>query len=170
MDANVCCLRPFDFAAPYVFVAEGDHVANGVIKAPAGCELMRHCYLEALGYNHRRVVWNELGTLFSHAVQDLDLTQYVLPSQVFSPIAFSEIVDHVRGHSRYDIPSDAYAIHLYQEMWRRNRLDKDREYPADSIYEQLRRRVGMPADGRRLAPQPPRWREWLKRISLRRAG
>ncbi len=170
VDANVCCLRPFDFAAPYVFAAEGDHVANGVFKAPAGCELLRRCCAEAARYNHRRVVWNELGELFSRAVHDLRLAHYVLPPRVFSPIPFSEIVEHVRGRRRCDIPPDSYAIHLYHEMWRRNRLDKHQQYPADSIYEQLRRRVGMPAEDRRSTPRRPPWREWLRRISLRRAA
>jgi hypothetical protein len=168
VDADICCLRAFDFAAPYVFVAEGDHIANGVIKAPAGCELMRRCYEEAARCDHRRVVWNELGTVFSQAVQDLRLTEYVLPPQVFSPIPFGEIVDHVRGRRHCDIPHESYAIHLYQEMWRRNRLDKYREYPADSIYERLRRQAGVPAAAaRRIAPY---WREWLNRFRLRWAG
>ena len=170
VDADICCLRAFDFAAPYVFVAEGDHVANGVIKAPAGCELMRRCYEEAVCYNHRRVVWNELGGIFSRAVHDLHLTEYVLPSRVFSPIAFSEIVDHVRGRRRCDIPSDSHAVHLYQEMWRRNRLNKYHEYPADSIYERLRHRVGMPEQDRQPAPRGLGWREWLSWASPRRAG
>ena len=39
VDADIFCLRPFVFEAPYVFGAEGESVASGVIKMPRGCEL-----------------------------------------------------------------------------------------------------------------------------------
>ena len=36
VDTDVFCLKPFDFAAPYVFGAEDKPVASGVIKMPRG--------------------------------------------------------------------------------------------------------------------------------------
>jgi hypothetical protein len=47
VDADVFCLKPFDFAAPYVFGAEDKPVASGIIKMPRGCLLAEMCYESA---------------------------------------------------------------------------------------------------------------------------
>jgi hypothetical protein len=166
VDADVFCLRPFDFDAPYVLGAEDKPVANGVIKAPAGCELMRRCSEEAANYDPRNVIWNELGDVLARAVHDLGLMHYVRPPHVFSPIPFYEVVDHVRGRKRFAISSESYAVHLYHEMWRRKRLNKFGRFPDDSVFEQLRRRAGMP-----MPPLPgPHWLSWLRQIPHKLLG
>jgi hypothetical protein len=164
VDADVFCLRPFHFAAPYVFGAEDKPVANGVIKAPAGCELMRRCYEEAARYDHQSVVWNELGDIFSNAVLGLGLASSVLPPQVFSPIPFYEIVDYVCGRRQFTVSPESYGIHLYNEMWRRKGLNKYRRYPAQSIFEQLRQRVvGLSAPMGPSVYAFPRWWDRMRR-------
>jgi hypothetical protein len=35
---------------------------------------------------------------------------------------------------------DVYAVHLWNEMWRRNQRDKDETYDPGCLYEQLKRR------------------------------
>jgi hypothetical protein len=164
VDADVFCLRPFDFAADYVFGAEDKPVANGVLKAPAGCELMRRCYTEAACYDHRGLLWNELGDILARAVSDLGLERYVLSSRVFSPIAFDEVADYVRGRRSFTMPADSYAVHLYNEMLRRKRLSKYRDYPAGSVLAQLRQRVGLPA---RLRAPSLGARRWLDQLAVR---
>jgi hypothetical protein len=44
VDADIFCLKPFDFTAPYVFGFEGTSVASGVIKMPRGCDLAERCF------------------------------------------------------------------------------------------------------------------------------
>lgn len=143
VDTDVFCLHAFDFEAPYVLGAEDKPVANGVIKAPAGCELMRRTYEAARDYDYRTILWNELTDILTRNVIDLGLARYVLPSHIFSPIAFDEIPDCVRGQREFSIGSESYAVHLYNEMWRRNHLDKHDRYPEGSLYEWLRSQSGV---------------------------
>lgn len=124
VDTDVFCLRPFAFHEPYVFGAEDKPVANGVIKAPVGSELMQRVYAESSQVNHDRVIWNELGDIFSKHVISLGLARYIQPSKVFSPTPYYDIPAIVGSNHSIQIPSESHGMHLYQETWRRNGLDK----------------------------------------------
>lgn len=139
VDADIFCLRPFDFAAPYVFGLEGTAVASGVIKMPAGCELAQRCYESARRVDPATIRWIELVQILQRNVHDLDLLRYVLPQHTFSPIPWREIPQQVTGRKRFTIPAESHGVHLYNEMWRRNRLDKWRRYPSTSVLNILRR-------------------------------
>src|SRR5882757_9078074 len=60
VDTDVFCLKPFDFAAPYVFGAEEKPVASGIIKMPRGCLLAEMCYDSARRVDPSTITWNEL--------------------------------------------------------------------------------------------------------------
>ncbi len=124
VDTDVFCLRPFVFREPYVFGAEDKPVANGVIKAPAGSVLMQRVFAESSQVDHSRVIWNELGDIFSKHVIALGLLQYVQPSKVFSPTPYYDIPTLVRSNHSIRIPAESFGMHLYQEIWRRRGLDK----------------------------------------------
>ena len=40
-------------------------------------------------------------------------------------------------------PSENYAVHLYNEVWRRNGCDKNAIYEQGCLYEQLKQRYGV---------------------------
>jgi hypothetical protein len=143
VDTDVFCLRPFEFSAPYVFGAEDKPVASGVIKVPRDSELMRQCYARARDVDSHSVLWNEYADLLADGVRRLNLMEYVLDPVVFSPVVWREIPNYVRGSRVYSRWSGSYAVHLYNEMWRRNRLDKNRPYGPTSILEILARETAL---------------------------
>jgi hypothetical protein len=159
VDMDVFCLKPFTFAAPYVLGAEDKPVANGVIKAPRGCGLMKRICREAQEIDLTKVWWNETGDIVGQAVADLGLMRFVLPAETFSPIIWHELPDYARGKRRFQPQDRSYAVHLYHEMWRRKKVDKWRSHGPDSIVEILKRHTGVevPAADQRRA----NWSRWL---------
>lgn len=139
VDADIFCLKPFDFTAPYVFGFEGAGIASGVIKMPRGCDLAERCFNLASRVDPATIVWTELVKILDANVRDLRLTEYVLPQRTFSPIDWREIPKYVTGRKTFAIPTNSHAVHLYNEMWRRHHLDKHRRYPTTSILNILRR-------------------------------
>jgi capsular polysaccharide synthesis protein len=139
VDADVFCLKAFDFAAPYVFGAEEKPVASGVLKMPRGCPLAELCYESARRVDPDTIVWNELVNILERGVRDLSLMPYVLPKETFSPIVWRDVPAYAQGEKLFAPSTHSYAVHLYNEMWRRNRLDKWRQYPPNSVLNVLRR-------------------------------
>jgi hypothetical protein len=152
VDADIFCLKCFDFSAPYVFGFEGTGVASGVIKMPRGCELAQRCFDLASRVDPATIVWIELVKILEAGVRDLGLIDYVLPQHTFSPIDWREIPKYVTGRKTFDIPENSYAVHLYNEMWRRHKLDKHRRYPANSVLNVLRRHAGIESLDTELPP------------------
>ncbi len=174
VDTDVFCLKPFDFAAEYVFGAEDKPVASGVLKMPRGCELARQCYEMAVRINPAAIVWNELVALLEHNVRQLRLMHYVLPAKTFSPILWRNVPDYVLGRKKFVPSRHSYAVHLYNEMWRRNNLDKAGPYPPDSVIHVLCRLTGIDQDAAAattLPMTPPHRRGLFKRYwPFRRAA
>ena len=143
VDTDVFCLKPFDFDAPYVFGAEDKPVATGIIKMPQGSPLAQRCYESACRVNRKKIVWNELAVILEHSVRELNLMSYVLPPEVFSPIVWSEVPEYVRGEKLFVRSPRSHAVHLYNEMWRRNNLDKWGRHPSSSVMNVLCRLTGI---------------------------
>jgi hypothetical protein len=143
VDADVFCLKPFDFAAPYVFGAEERPVASGILKMPRGCLLAERCYESARRIDPGTIVWNELVDILERYVRELSLTTYVLPKETFSPIDWRDVPDHVKGRKHFVLSSRSYAVHLYNEMWRRNNLNKWCRYPSSSVLNVLCRHAKL---------------------------
>lgn len=152
VDTDVFCLQPFDFAAPYVFGAEDKPVASGVIKMPLGSPLAQRRFELASQVRPDTIIWNELVMILERSVRELDLMKYVLPPHVFSPIVWHEVPDYVRGKKSFIPGDESCAVHLYNEMWRRKKLDKWGVYPQASVISVLRRQVGW--DDRDNLPRP----------------
>ena len=124
VDTDVFCIRPFSFEEPYVFGAEDKPVANGIIKVPQRCKIMQSVYAQACEIDPSRIVWNELGELLAQKVIASGMLKYVKSSSVFSPIPFHEMSDLVQSGRSFRLPRDTHAVHLYQEICRRDRLNK----------------------------------------------
>ena len=44
------------------------------------------------------------------------------------------------GNDTFDLENECYGVHLWNEYWRNNNIDKNGSYPKNSLYEQLKRR------------------------------
>ncbi len=145
IDSDLICLRPFDFPDQYVFSSEravGNEFINcGAIKAPAGSELLAYAWDTCQRKNPADLVWGEVGPkLIAEAIRRFSLEEYVKRYYVFCPIGYSEWQNILDGNATWEIDEATYAIHLWNEFWRRGGQDKNGRYHPDCLYEQLNRK------------------------------
>ena len=160
VDTDEICLAPFPSESEYVFSSQavqrtkGDSLpksqqANvGVLKAPAGSEIFGHCFDTASRRNSDDVTWGETGPiLIAKAIEKFELNDFVAHYRDYCPIDWWQYQRLTQPNSHGALLDELqmarhkpYGIHLWNEMWRREGLDKDKEYPRTSIYEHLKRR------------------------------
>ncbi len=175
-DLDAVCLQPFDFVDEHVLGYEREplgewHVANGLIKAPAGSPLMEYCWEHASAADPTRLRWGQMGPrLVAKAVAAVDTPVRILDPNAFYPINHWQAWRLVRERK---VPIHSYSIHLWNSKWRREGLSPDAVYDPRSIYEQLKRKHGVlsPSD----APRgDPGWRRtarcWRRQMLYAVAG
>lgn len=144
-DTDVICLKPFSFPEEYVFASEennGTQIANnGIIKAPVASDVMAYACQICRSKNPEQLMWGETGPrLLDEAVRLFSLEKYLKPSQVFSPLGYVDWAKVLDPGANLVLDQTTYAVHLWNEMWRRDQRDKNAEYHPDCLYEQLKRR------------------------------
>ena len=144
-DTDTICLKEFDFKENYVFSSEvhkGLEVINsGIVKAPAGSEVMAYAWGVCQTKDPERLVWGETGPrLMAEAVRKYSLESYTKPHNVFCPIGYSEWQTVLAPDVEAATHNNSYAIHLWNEKWRSAGQDKNAEYHPDCLYERLKRR------------------------------
>lgn len=157
VDSDVVCLKPFRFESDHVFVKEHVKrnqldrirkrysVTNWVIKAPKGSKIMNFCYRVSAERDPNTLSWGETGPrLFRSAVAELEMEEFALLQEYLFPIGAEQWKQFINGSFLADrkwnaSANRAYAMHLYNEMWRRGGRDKNDTFPENSIYERLKR-------------------------------
>jgi hypothetical protein len=159
VDADMVCLKPFPLRPDYVFASElvqklahamwkrPYQIASCLIRTPIGSEIMNYCYSEAAKSDPTKLRWGETGPhLMTTAVQKFGMQPYVTPSYAFCPVnpwQWTQLISSLaRGNSgmRTIAKYSPYAVHLWHERWRRQKIDKNATFSPNSIYEQLKRR------------------------------
>jgi Glycosyltransferase sugar-binding region containing DXD motif/Alpha 1,4-glycosyltransferase conserved region len=145
VDADTICLRPFHFSDDYVFSSEGINgrqlVNLGAIKVPPGSCVMKYTWDACERMNTGELKWSHCGpTLLGQAVETCSLQQYVQPSDVFCPVHFSTWEQVLDPSIRWDFNEQTRAVHLWNELWRRSGQDKNAQYSAGCLYEELKQR------------------------------
>jgi hypothetical protein len=145
IDTDLVCLKPFDFPEEYVFSSEravGNEFINvGAIKAPAGSELMAYAWDVCMGKDREELVWGEVGPrLMADGVKKFSLERYVRRPEAFCPIGYGDWQKILEPGVSWEMGAATYAIHLWNESWRRAAQDKNRRYHPDCLYEQLQRK------------------------------
>lgn len=147
-DTDVICLRPFDFNEPYVFASErreddpSDMVTTCVIKCPKESELMQSCIdrasLARMAHGER-LKWGVIGPqLLSQLVAQHNLTEFAQSHEVFCPWHWWKADRDPLGSWFPPDLTGSYALHLWQEAWNRNDLDKNGTFPSNCLYERLK--------------------------------
>jgi mannosyltransferase OCH1-like enzyme len=145
IDSDLVCLKPFDFPDEYVFSSElavgSEFINSGAIKAPVGSELLAYAWDICLRKNPAALVWGEIGPkLIAEAIRKFSLEKFVQRYYVFCPIGYSDWSRILDGNVTWEFDETTYAIHLWNEFWRRMEQDKNRRYDPNCLYEQLNRR------------------------------
>jgi mannosyltransferase OCH1-like enzyme len=145
-DADMVCLRPFDFGREHVFSSEltrdGHEVVNaGVIKSPAGGHAARFAWETCRAKDTSRLVWGETGPrLVAEAVEKFSLGACVEPHHVFCPVPLVEWETLTEPRAAPEFAETTRAVHLWNEAWRRTGRDKNGVYHPGCLYERLKRR------------------------------
>src|SRR5215207_9094142 len=138
-DTDVVCLKPFAFPGEYVFSSEEHKGApfanNGVMKAPAGSELLAHLCGVCRAKDPAELLWGETGPkLLNEAVKSFALEQYVEQPRVFCPFGYLEWEAALDPDARPAFDESTRAVHLWNEMWRRAGRDKDGRHHPGCLY------------------------------------
>lgn len=146
VDTDMVCLQPFDFADAYVFSSEmsdgQDVITSGAIKAPAGSKVMSYAWNVCQRKSIENLTWGETGPrLMDEAVRRFSLQKFTRPSSVFCPISYSDWKKVLQPGEIQLFDKTTYALHLWNEMWRRAALDKNQAFHPQCLYEELKRKT-----------------------------
>jgi mannosyltransferase OCH1-like enzyme len=144
-DTDVICLKPFSFPDEYVFATEetnGAEIANnGIIKAPVASPLMAYVCRVCRSKDPARLRWGETGPrLLDAAVKHFSLEKYLKPHEVFCPLGYLDWASALDPDEHHVFDRATYAVHLWNEMWRRGQRDKNEQYHPNCLYEQFKRK------------------------------
>ena len=144
-DTDTVCLKPLALPQEYVFSSElvsGRVVVNcGVIKAPSGSEVMRRAWSVCETRSPEALVWGETGSrLMGESVRRCFLEPFVMDPDAFCPIGFRDWATVLDPTRTWTWGGGVYAVHLWNEMWRRGERDKDARYDPACLYERLKGR------------------------------
>ncbi len=151
-DTDVVLLKPLSFLEEqeYWFCSEygmekdegnklttRTKIASCFLKVPKGSVVMQDCFERAMSTDLTTAEWAATGPqLLDNVVSRHGLEKSVLQPNAICPLPFWETAKLLSG--MYTLPSDSYAIHFYNEMFRRNFFDKNAAYPDFCIYERLK--------------------------------
>lgn len=147
IDTDAICLRYFNVRSQYCFSTEWRYqdrqaymVNNGFIKSPPGAPFLA----DLLGYiesqSHAHVRWGDFGPrLITDVLRNYDSGRYICEPDRFCPVNWDEMHKLING-AEITLRDDCYAIHLWNDMWKRYNLNKDGNYHPESIFEKLKQK------------------------------
>ena len=104
---------------------------------------MQHCWDICQSKDPEKIVWGGVGPrLIRNAVNEV-FPQYqkdVVKPAVFCPVGFASWVTFVNPNFNINFGNETYCVHMWNEMWRRNNIDKSGVFHADCYYEKLKKR------------------------------
>lgn len=158
-DMDLVALRPIAFEDEHVFSSEeargGQYVTTSFIQAPAGSPVMQRAWDLCAAKDRTQIRWGETGpALLREVVESLGMQPFVRPPEVFCPLPYPRWESLLEAAAP-TLPAATAAVHLWNEMWRRNGKEKDAQYDPACLYERLKERYGM-RRGRAVRPRRTR--------------
>lgn len=147
-DTDTVCLRPFvgedGFNLAWVVTQESHPdgyigVNNAFINFPASCPPLQYLVEMCFTFDWAQMPWEAMACILMQECCDKFYIR-PLPETQFNPnpwFMWYRVIE--TGHGGYYCPpKEAYAIHLWHEMWVRNGKDRDAAYHYDCLYERLK--------------------------------
>lgn len=145
VDTDVVCLKRFDFDEEFVFATEREDdgstlAASCVFKSPRNSEYLDYCLRVCHAKNKQELQWSEIGPyLFDEAIRQFELTKYFVPIDVFNAIDYFSIDEITKSGFDRSRLTNAYAVHLWNQMWKSRNMDPEQHAHPDSVYAVLKR-------------------------------
>ena len=135
-DTDIICLKKFDFKEKYVFGYQDERtICTAITFCHPHTELMAELYSQAEKIG-KTSEWGATGPkLLTRTVKALKLTRYAKNREVFFPIYPTELPVIFKPNKK--IPSNSYALHLWNEIIRLIKIDKNCIYPKNTIIGKL---------------------------------
>lgn len=162
-DMDICCLRPLDFATPYVFRTHDVlPVVGNLMKCPQGSPLMRDCYEQAIkAIGPDNTDWLLPIRILNQQIERYGLSEHI---RAFTNADRWEIVAHYATQAAA-LPKEWYAIHWMNEEWRSRGLDKN-TVVAGATLDKLLIRYGV-ANYQRVAAKSNRLQQLISQLKMR---
>jgi hypothetical protein len=161
VDLDTVCLRTFDFLEPYVFISENEWdwnmktsgepfvpsdvvtplINNCIFKSPAQAVFLEKIIqrIHNMDTLHPKN-WIAMGpALFREVVPEEHLQFYVKPPVTFDALCPNDLLLFVSPDIHWNL-SNSYTLHLRTSGWVSNGLDANKQYPENSLFEQLKRK------------------------------
>jgi hypothetical protein len=160
VDTDVICVRNFSFDEDIVIMSEPEHtryeqtfITSSVIKLPKDSDITREAVRIQRDHKNKilsgEIQWGSGPLCVKTIVEKFNLEKYVEPWNTIcscsAPHANTIVVPNRKPHPNIidnikDIPKNMIAIHLWNEVWRRNGIDKNQEFHSDSLIEYYKKK------------------------------
>jgi len=151
VDMDTVCLRQFDFPEEIVFCkwASGRYTfPNSPLRFPAGHPLMITLQKVIQKNLHRKgLVRTKVGgpPIFTEQVYKANLQHLAVPSmRFFLPHENEAAYFNDSYRDGLHFPANAHALHVYNSVLVRRGVDKNAQFDAESLFEQLKARHHIP--------------------------
>jgi hypothetical protein len=163
VDIDTVCLRAFTMHETHVCSGEDNTIArycnNAYLKAPVKSEFMKWCIDRCKMADPMTMAWaTTANDLVTEGARKFDIAVHV--PAVFNPVPYWNWERLISANTE-NVPTEAYAVHLWRDMWKKAGKDRDATYPATSLYEHLKQRyldappqVPIPQRHRIVKPPP----------------
>jgi hypothetical protein len=120
-------------------------LGNCVMYALPGNELCLEAFNACVVKDKNKIKFGQTGpVLIREFVKMLDLKRFASDYKTFCPINYYELNKIVTECENIDMfITGSYAIHLWNELWRRSGIDKNGDFPPDSLYQKLLYKYGL---------------------------
>ena len=154
VDMDTVCLKHFDFPGPYVFMSQLDEggkqeLSNGIMLAPLGNDLCSDAFNICMAKDKTKMTFGQTGPVLIRAlVKKYKLEKYAMGYKAFCPVHYYELGKIVTTCDNLDefmdiLMKDSYAVHLWNEIWRRKGVDKNGTFPPNSVYRRFLDMYGL---------------------------
>ncbi|WNZ27303.1 hypothetical protein HJG54_30920 [Leptolyngbya sp. NK1-12] len=170
VDTDVICLKPFNFKSDYVIASSyegiwGSPAITCVLKLQKNSTFTNYLVETSDRTDPAQISYGDIGPfLLQRAVAELKFEQYVVPYDYFCPITWRAVKKIVypceklslhktiesakdlvrpilRPHTKTGkLTRNSHALHLWNEIWRQNNLNKNASFDKRCLYERLKQR------------------------------
>jgi hypothetical protein len=151
-DIDIVCLKDFDYKNEHVFCLEKTAILrfwkrdinNCFIKSPKNSKIMKYCYEYCDKLDVKKIKHGETGpkllTKIVPAFKNENIK--ILKSYIINPVPYDHIKRVIKKNGNLNnVIRKSNCIHLYNDVWRRNNINKNDTFPKTSIYEILKKEI-----------------------------
>lgn len=144
VDLDIICLKAFDFKQARLIASErsqqgSSQICNAVIKALVADPLMQSCAAQAALLLENPVAFGATANqLVAGQIKASNDEIKLLAPAIVNPVDFWNFATLLSVNPP-QIPSQSYAVHFWNELWRRSGRNKNMWYSSSSLYGKLQR-------------------------------